>query len=329
MAWPGAAILCYHAVTASDCPSHSVANVPLEEITRSLEHLRRDREIVPLSELLQRHRSGRSIAGLAAVSFDDAYLSLGQRLVPWLRQHSVPCSIFVTNMATATGQRFWWDRVDDAFPNVSPQRWRAFENQVGLSQDYRDGQPREFGPLRPLRQFMLAQHKGRWPKHLVAALADVEQAAGVVTTQRPMTYTELEAIADWDGIEIGVHTHTHPVLPLLNDEDMLADMRQSFDDLRARFKRVIPVLAVPFGLFDARTLRLARQAGMMSSLTLANRLLDSQDDLAACPRLSMTRGTPLWKQRMRWSGVTGLVRSLINSGQSVSEEFPALPSSVS
>jgi peptidoglycan/xylan/chitin deacetylase (PgdA/CDA1 family) len=324
--WRGAVVLGYHAVTSAGCLSQSVANIPFDQVKSGLTLLRRYREIIPLRELLQRQANARSVAGLAAITFDDAYASMGAQLVPWLRDERIPCSIFVTTNASAVGERFWWDRVDDAFLQVDHVRWREFENRVGVPDAYRHGQPKGHGPLRPLRQYILSHFRGRWPEELAPVLSALEADIMVPSPQRAMTFGELDELAKWDGLDIGVHTRSHPVMPLLSDDELDDEVRGSWKLLRTRYARAIPVLAIPFGLFDARTLRLSAAAGMQASLTLANRLvkgkwLPSQ----GVPRLSMTRQTKHWKLLARCTGVLDAVFDS-RPGVLPAGQYPRLPS---
>jgi hypothetical protein len=75
------------------------------------------------------------------------------------------------------------------------------------------------------------------------------------------------------------------VLPFLSDDELVGEIAQCYKELRSRFPAVLPYLAVPFGLFDARTLRLAADAGMTASLTLTGVPLCSR----FVPKLGMPR----------------------------------------
>ena len=169
---------------------------------------------------------------------------------------------------------------------------------------YRRGQPVEFGPLRPLRQWLLAVHQGRWPEALEPALAALESEAGFRTVQRAMTFEELGRLAVGNEVDFGVHTVSHPVLPLLGDDELAAEIRNCHAELRERLPRVLPVLAIPFGLFDARTARLARQAGMEASLSLGSNSLAHPLPDEVLPRLSVSRGLTSARLRLRLLGVT-------------------------
>ena len=296
---PPASILCYHSVTNADLPSASGMHVPDDELIAAIDVVRRVAEIVPLRELIARHRAGRATRGLAAFTFDDAYAALPTAIGAYLARTGVPITIFVTTAATERGARFWWDRVDDVFPRVTPDRWRAFERQVGVPESYRTGQPPEFGPLRPFRQWMLATHRGRWPEHLEDALAALEREHASVTRHRAMTWDEIVRFAASAPVDIGVHTVSHPVLPLLGDEELVGEVAGAYRTIRERAGAAVPMLAIPFGLYDARTARLAREAGMQASLTLANRSLRGVGADELLPRYSMGRGLRRWKLFLR------------------------------
>lgn len=282
------AILCLHSVSTPELPASGSAHLRLNVFTSILRMARLVAEVVPLSELVSRHLGGRSTAGLMAITLDDGYAALGAWLRSLIVREGVPVSVFVATGAAATGARFWWDRIDDLYPHVPAKRWREFEMACGLPDDYRFGQPREHGPLRPLRQWVLATFAGRWPERLEPALRELEEEVGIRTAQRSMTFAELDELAATGLVDIGVHTVSHPVLPLLSEREAIEEISSCYDALRRRFEDPLPILAIPFGLYDERTLRVARVAGMRASLTLDARTLRDRNRLDALPRFCLT-----------------------------------------
>src|SRR5688500_18709512 len=166
----GGAILCFHSVTTPALPAAGTSHVSVQAFTSFIGVASRLGEIVPLSELVRRYTEGRSTSGLIAVTFDDAYAALLTELKDVIARQTIPIAVFVVTGAAARGAKYWWDRTDDLFPRSTPERWRAFETECGVPDAYRHGQPREHGPLRPLRQWLLARFAGRWPDHLEPAL---------------------------------------------------------------------------------------------------------------------------------------------------------------
>ena len=314
-------ILCFHDVAAAGLRSANDVHVPFEHFSQILDAVRDAGELVALSELVERHLARRSTAGLVALTFDDAYAGLVS-IVDLVEHQSVPVSIFAVSSAARDGDRFWWDRVDTVHRRTSPERWRTFEDELGLPEDYRRGQPPSLGALRPLRQWVLSKHLGRWPNELEPTLARLEHETGAYCSERSMTFEELAAFAARGPVEIGVHTRSHPVLPFLEDEKLNQEVDGCYRDLRDRFENVIPVLAIPFGLCDERTIRLARGAGMTASLTLAPETLSRSAGKDWLPRFCMSASEPTWKLRIRLSGAAEPWQRLI--GRALA--YPDLPS---
>jgi peptidoglycan/xylan/chitin deacetylase (PgdA/CDA1 family) len=279
-----------------------------------------------LREIVRRHHAGLGTRGLVALTFDDAYASLLATAGGAIAREQAPIAVFVVTDAARTGASYWWDRVEEAFAHVSAERWRAFEGAVGLPDSYRVGQPARLGPLRPLRQWTLAVHRGRWPESLEPALAELEAAAGAKTSQRSMTFAELERLAASVDLEIGVHTRSHPVIPLLPEQEVREEIAGCYAILRERFgSRVVPVLAFPFGLFDARAQRISREVGMQATLGLGNRTLRGLRAGGVLPRFSMTAEERQWRLSLKLLGL----RDRLRGARGAVLECPPLPSATS
>lgn len=317
------AILCFHSLTTPELPAEGDAHVPWTFFERTVRLARRFGEVVPLSTLVERHRAGRSTAGLTALTFDDAYAALSGQLAALVRTERVPVTIFVTTGASRSSATFWWDRVDDAFARVDRARWRAFEDACGLPDEYRTRQPAEYGPLRPLRQWILSQYAGRWPAKLEPALAALEEDAGATTRHRAMSVDELTALSKIPGVDFGVHTVSHPVLPLLADDDLAQEIDRCHRTLRDAFPCVQPFIAVPFALYDRRTIDVARSAGMVATLSLSGQTLSRGHDGDALPRVCVTRQDTLARLAFRITGCRDAIDRL--RGRQV-PDYPALPS---
>ena len=122
----GGAILAFHSITTPELPGEGTAHVSLEAFQSFIRVARRLGELVRLSELVRRHQHGQSTSGLIAVTLDDAYAALHGEFREFVLQEAVPITVFVVTQAAAIAARYWWDRIDDVFPRVAPDRWRAF-----------------------------------------------------------------------------------------------------------------------------------------------------------------------------------------------------------
>jgi len=112
-------------------------------------------------------------------------------------------------------------------------------------------------------------------------------------------------------------------LPLLPDAELHREITAGYDRVRERYPNVVPILAIPFGLFDRRTVHAAREAGMMASLTLAGTVLKQQRNEDDLPRFCMTQSDTALKLRLR---VAGVFERLRRWREGTVRRYPALPS---
>ena len=299
------AILCFHGVTTPQSPAASNMHVSRDELVETLGVLRDRWRMVPLIDLIRRHHDGRSTKGLLAVTFDDAYASVLE-VGSTLATLGVPATLFPIGEAIGIGTRFWWDRVDDVFPHVSRYRWREFEEACGVPEEYRRGQPESFGPLRPFRQWMLAHYHGRWPERLTPYLTALEQEIGHSTVQRSMTWAEIEQLTRQAEVHVGVHTLSHPALPFLPDAEVQREITGGLAMVSERSKIPVPILAAPYGLADARVVRLAQATGMLATLSLSGTALGNgrgAGSMEWVPRICMAARAPAWRLKLRLAGL--------------------------
>lgn len=336
---PGA-ILCYHGV-ARRAPARSI-HVSPEELAGAIAVLRRVATLVPLREIVERVLSGRSTAGLAALTFDDAYASVAIEAMALLEREAVPFTVFVVTSAAREGARFWWDRLEALAHGADAEVWQRLVERLGVPARYRSDSRDGSVRFARLRAWVLRCHAGREPPGLSDAASEAGEAGiestgiaaeGVPLTMdrapklegpdRAMTFEELDRLVASPLVDVGVHTSTHVALPLLSDDEVRGEVGACYEALRERWPHALPVLAVPYGLADERVVRLAREAGMAASLTLSDNTLGVAGPGGGLPRLGMSRGDSLLKLPLRCTGVVERVRVWRTGRVDATPELPA------
>jgi len=96
------------------------------------------------------------------------------------------------------------------------------------------------------------------------------------------------------GVETGAHSQTHPVLPLLSDEELTREIAGSIADLEigGRHPRMF---AYPYGEYDQRVKVHAGSAGIEAAFTVVPGLVRSETDPLEVPRIEITREDRSWK----------------------------------
>jgi peptidoglycan/xylan/chitin deacetylase (PgdA/CDA1 family) len=266
--------------------------------------------------------SGRRTKGLFALTFDDAYAALPALIGGDIATLKLPVTVFVPTGFVDAGRAFWWDRLDDLRVALGDAAMGAFERRLGVPEAFKMGHAAA-GGFWPARQWILAEMAGRLAPHVEAALAVFEQEVGVRTRHRAMRWDELTTFAASPLVDVGVHTQSHPVLPLLPLQEQEHEIRGCFAALRHRIPKALPILAVPYGLYDAATASIARRAGMEATLTMDETCLGFPLPDGVVPRITANHGLRGWRLALRTSG---RLDTVVRRRHGFTRPYPPLPS---
>src|SRR5262245_35723241 len=130
----GALILCYHNViprplNGAPAPFGDPGlHLDLDEFARQLRWLQEHYTVVPLRDLVSRLQAGRSVRGLASITFDDGYTGAVICAWPLCLDLRLPATMFIVAGAPSEPGLFWWDHPatrDGDRPGVRDRRLLA------------------------------------------------------------------------------------------------------------------------------------------------------------------------------------------------------------
>ena len=107
-----------------------------------------------------------------------------------------------------------------------------------------------------------------------------------------LNWRELAEIAE-AGIEIGAHSHGHPELDRLSGDKLRDELDAPRRMLEDKLGFAVPGLAYPFGLWNAKVRRAAREAGYAYAYAIGNAMATSRSDLFTLPRLTVDHTTTM------------------------------------
>lgn len=256
----GAAIFAFHNVVPDDgAPARCDASlhVPLSAFQDYLAVIADAYTVVPLAEIADRVRRGRTVDRLAALTFDDAYRGALQHALPAMSRLQLPSTLFVVSGAAAAPGPFWWDLLGDSGGVPAPLRARAL------------------GQLRGDQDAVLAAHPVR-DRTMPAALL-------------PATWREVRAAAR-TGVAIGSHTVTHRNLAALDVHGMREELERSRAEVGAVLGAPPVEVSYPYGLHNDAVIDAARRAGYTAGVTMRFGLANRDDDPLALPRINVPAG---------------------------------------
>ncbi|MCI0585486.1 MAG: polysaccharide deacetylase family protein [Planctomycetes bacterium] len=195
------------------------------------------------------------------LTFDDAYRSFATHAWPALRALGTPAALFVPTAYPDSGRpAFWWDRVERGIARMAPRA--RVETRVGT---FPTGTPQE--RRRSIREIKLGLKGLPHPSlreevdRICAALGAPEEPHEV------LGWDELRRLAR-EGVWVGAHTRTHPILTRLPPEAAEEEIRGSIADLEREIGTGPRVLAYPDGRCDEGVLAGAVRSGVALAFTM-------------------------------------------------------------
>lgn len=245
-------VLTYHRVddpaARPDLDPHLISATP-EDFARQMEHLAEHYQVVTIDHVLQALRGTSPLPPRSVlVTFDDAYCDFAEHAWPTLKRLGLPAVMFVPTAFPGQPRRFWWDTVYEALHKCQTD---GELSELGIdvhahetrTQTYR----RVAGDLK-----MLPHHE------VLARVAELSQKCGLSAPVSPvMAWDELKQLAD-QGLTLGAHTHTHPLLNRVSVDSAVEEAVVSLRELRLRVPGAPAILAYPGGAFSDEVVRQLR-----------------------------------------------------------------------
>ena len=239
-------ILAYHRVAArlpaADVYDPGVVSCSGPEFEREMAFVKAHFDIVSFRDL-DSDRASTARRPLI-VTFDDGYKDNCEVAWPILRRLGLRATFFITTGFIGTGEMPWWDEMEYLIRRGGGVRLTTGP-WVGedLAVDSDAGADRA-------SRVLLAASKEMPDSRRVALLQSLrEQCGGRPATDKNlmMTWPDIRALAA-DGMEIGSHTVTHPVLGNVEDPARLeSELSESRRRLQSETGTAVDALSYPVG----------------------------------------------------------------------------------
>jgi peptidoglycan/xylan/chitin deacetylase (PgdA/CDA1 family) len=261
----GPIVLLYHRIAEERHDPFGLCVSPAN-FAAQLELLAAEHEPVSLGELVARVRAGAATRREVAITFDDGYVDNLEVALPLLQRRGIPATFFISSGQVVSGRGFWWDELEAA-----------------LRRDPKPASPHL--AFQELHDRLVAMPPAERDAALAAILEASPDTREAERSRRPLTASEVRAIAADPRMEIGAHSVHHAMLTALGAEERRAEIRQSRADLEAMAGRPVRAFAYPYGYFDDATVGEAREQGIELACTCGPRRVRRTDDALRLPRL--------------------------------------------
>ena len=228
------------------------------EFERQVMWLRKNFELLAESELLEIVRkSGARKGRYAAITFDDGYRDNYDVAYPVLQAHAAPAIFFICPGLIESRRVGWWDAIAYLVKKSQTVAITVGGETMPLGSQKR-------GTIAKLHDWMKLRSRSE-TQHLLDELAS---ACGVafpdseLQDAQLMTWQQLREVSV--RVAIGSHTHRHPVLATLTENEQREELETSKRELERQIQSPIRTLAYPVGgyqHFTAASMRIARECG--------------------------------------------------------------------
>jgi peptidoglycan/xylan/chitin deacetylase (PgdA/CDA1 family) len=280
----GAAVLGYHRVGTDDPHEISVSAEVLAEHLQVIARRARPLPLLDAARALQERSLPRRAV---VVTFDDGYADTLSAVLPLVERYRVPVTVFVTT--GNPGSPFWWDDLSHVVLSARNLR-EPLELQLdGRIQRFEAGDTLPDSPARRMLLGRLADALRSMQRlQRESALQQVREWAGNppgVPRHRGLNHDEIRRLAECPLVDIGAHTVTHPVLPLLHVAEQQWEVEESRATLERLTGRRVRSFSYPNGAYSAESRAVVAAAGFSAACCSSPGVAARSDDPLLLPRL--------------------------------------------
>lgn len=297
LGWPrqmqALTILVYHRVLTEWDPLRQ-GELVAEVFDEQMRFVSKKFSVLPLLDAVKLLKQGKLPTRACCITFDDGYADNLTVALPILKQYDLPATVFIAT-GYLDGQRMFNDAVIDAIAHSGLSQLDLRELDLGLH-SIESVAERQQAVVSVLRQF-----KYRAPEARDAALPRLVELAdcGTLPAGTMMTCDQVRELSR-QGVEIGGHTVTHPILTSIDDARAMDEMIQGKQLLETLTGKPVKAFAYPNGQphkdYAKRHVTMARDAGFELAVTTARGVSNPGSDVFQLPRFA-----PWGTKALRWS----------------------------
>jgi len=221
--------------------------------------LKRKYQLISLEELSDFYYKGVQLKNSCHITFDDGDVSFYETVLPILRKHNIPVSLYVSPYATKEQQNFWFQEIRE-YDKKLLSKFVAEYIQLNSIEEYPLSALLKTLPIDTLWKIIYEYREQTGTKPVSCMNMDVEQ---------------LKEVHSSGLVTIGAHTMRHPILKNESDESSYKEISDSVIQLSEILGEKIEYFAYPNGDpeldFSQREMNALKNLGIKLAFSTENR----------------------------------------------------------
>lgn len=288
-------IIAYHRVVAdiAKAEKEAIHGLVISAATfrRHCEALKKAFDVVSLETAMHFLDGERKVTRpLAVITFDDGYLDFYEEAFPVLNDLALPATVFLPTNFIGQNKPLAHDRIFWLVKQAGEKSLSitAALDKAGAAKDFANS--RNLSSLTDAIVYLPNEQREK-------VIAELEKMLGDFAEYPPeyqlLSWEMVREMAR-KGINFGVHTANHVVLPLEDESTLEAEIVGSRRELERQLNEKVVSFAYPNGEYNARVRQFVERAGYKIAVTTEKRINQPGADLLALGRISLceesTRG---------------------------------------
>lgn len=290
-------MLVYHGVSEQEVRDgagcQDSRHVQIDRFSKQIDYLARHRRVLPLSDVVELMRQGRSVPPhTVAVTFDDGYRNNLTHAWTVLRSRRVPATIFLSTEWLDTQEMLWSDKVRYALDHISDRAEITIE-VCGKSLTYPMSGPEARARTAVQVNRLCKSVTDCERRKIVQQLCEMDSAQLRVPPNHPYAPLSWDDVRQLHGdrlISFGAHGDGHLILSRVSAEESTRDISVCKEKIEQHLGVEIDLFAYPNGTaedFTHETRSVVAGLGFKGAFSTIPGPMDTRDDFLQLRRVSV------------------------------------------
>jgi len=262
-----ARILVYHGVTKQAPGVFNWQQITEGQFIEQMKYLRKHYNVVPLAVILEHViLKKRFPKGCVALTFDDGYENNFSLVYPLLKEFNLPATFFISTAFVGNGTKsLWFDTIYNGIAKYRGSEIDLSPCGFGIADTSTPSAKSQATDwlCNELKTLSYTEMQDR----LQCILNKVEMNGQNCIPFPGLSWEQIRILAKDPLFTIGGHSHTHPILTKLPEEQAWKEIIINKELLEENIGKRVTIFSYPNGNWDASLVSLLKRAGYEFALT--------------------------------------------------------------